>query len=110
MGKGRRSLRRWCRTKHDMVRYLDLWRHAETQRGNTRNKEEQEDKRNKWWVTMRGGAGTHWVSQPRRLKIRRRKCGSQGRAAPVWIDDLDRRVWVNFVITNTFQGYVGIRQ
>jgi len=94
----------------DMVRYLGLRRHAETRRGNTRNKGEQENSCNKWWATTRGGAATHCVSQPRRLEIRLRKCRSQGRAAPVWIDDLDRRVWVNFVFTNTFQGYDGIRQ
>jgi len=41
MGKGRHSLRRWGRTKRDMVRYLGLRRHAETRRGNTRNREEQ---------------------------------------------------------------------
>jgi len=50
------------------------------------------------------------VSQPHRPKIWLKRRRGRGRVVPVWPDDVDRRVWVNFGVANAYSGYAVICQ
>jgi hypothetical protein len=92
---GRRRPRRWGRTIREAALHLGLPRYAETRRENS-------GKRCVTKMLAAAGRLRQRVSQPRRPKIRLRRCRGQSRVAPVRFDDLDGRVWVNFGLASAY--------